>query len=396
MIIKPKVIRGMAMTTHPIGCKQEVLSEIEYVKNQGQYVGAKKALIVGASSGYGLATRISLAFAAGADTIGISFENGPDDKRQGTAGWWNNIFFKDEAEKAGLVAKNFIGDAFSDDMRNQVIEYIKKEFGGKIDLLVYSLASPKRMNPRDGVLYSSTLKSTTTEINGPTINLDKGELVEGKISVATPEDIAQTVKVMGGEDWKFWIEMLKEAGVLSDGFKTVAYSYIGPKATYAIYKDGTIGAAKRDLEKSVIELNKYVQDIHGEALISVNKAVVTKASAFIPLFSVYAAALYKVMKEMSLHEGVIEHTDRLFRDMMYGNKRKFDDKGMLRPDSWEMREDVQERVVEYMKKSNPENFKEFTDYEGFYRDFMNLSGFCIDGVDYDADVDMVELSKRHY
>ena len=394
MVIKPRLKGSLALTNHPIGAKEFVKRQIDYIKSQDKYTGPKKVLIIGSSSGYGLASRISLAFGAGADTIGVAFEKGVEGKRVGSAGWWNTIAFNEAAKEEGLVSKNFIGDAFSDEMKADVIKYIKEEFGGKIDLLIYSLASAVRTDPKDGVTYRSALKSTKEEIVGPSINLEKEAMEETVMGVATPEEIHSTVKVMGGEDWKLWVDALDEAGVLTDEFKTVAYSYLGPKVTYGIYKDGTIGAAKRDLEHTSDVLNDFLKKkYNGEAYVSLSKALMTKASAVIPIFPLYAALLYRVMKEKGIHEGTIEQKHRLLKDMIYGGKPEIDEERRLRPDNWEMREDVQSEVEALWDKVTPENFKEISDYKGAREEFMQLNGFDFDNVDYDADIDLEELAK---
>ena len=394
MVIKPRLKGSLALVNHPIGAYEFVKRQIDYVKSQDKYTGPKKVLIIGSSSGYGLASRISLAFGAGADTIGVAYEKGVEGKRTGSAGWWNTIAFNEAAKKEGLISKYFMGDAFSNEMKQDVIKYIKEEFGGKIDLLIYSLASAVRTDPKDGVTYRSALKSTEKEIVGPSINLEKEEIEETIMGVATPEEIHSTVKVMGGEDWKLWVEALDEAGVIDNGFKTVAYSYLGPKVTYGIYKDGTIGAAKRDLEHTSDTLNDFLKKKYdGEAFVSLSKALMTRASAVIPIFPLYAALLYRVMKEKGLHEGTIEQKHRLLKDMIYGNKREIDSERRLRPDNWEMREDVQAEVEDLWDKVTPENFKEISDYKGAREEFMNLSGFGFDNVDYDADIDLDKLAK---
>ncbi len=394
MIIEPKLKGSLALTSHPLGAYEFVKRQIDYVKKQEKYTGPKKVLIIGSSSGYGLASRISLAFGASADTIGVAFEKGVEGKRVGSAGWWNTIAVSEEIRKEGLVAKNFMGDAFSNEMKKDVIKYIKEEFGGKIDLLVYSLASAVRTDPNTGELYRSALKSTAKEITGPTINLEKETMDMGTMGIATEEEISSTVKVMGGEDWKLWIEFLDNAGVLTENFKTVAYSYLGPKVTYGIYKEGTIGAAKRDLEGTSDYLNDYLKTkYNGEAYVSLSKALMTKASAVIPIFPLYATLLYKVMKAKGLHEGTIEQKQRLFKDMMYGGKPELDSNRRLRPDNWEMREDVQSEVEAIWDTITPENFKEIGDYEGVREEFMQLNGFDFDNVDYSADVNLEELAK---
>ena len=394
MIIEPKLKGSLALTSHPLGAYEFVKRQIDYVKKQEKYTGPKKVLIIGSSSGYGLASRISLAFGASADTIGVAFEKGVEGKRVGSAGWWNTIAVSEEIRKEGLISKNFMGDAFSNEMKNDVIKYIKEEFGGKIDLLVYSLASAVRTDPNTGEMYRSALKSTAKEITGPTINLEKETMDMGTMGIATEEEISSTVKVMGGEDWKLWIEFLDNAGVLTENFKTVAYSYLGPKVTYGIYKEGTIGAAKRDLEGTSDYLNDYLKTkYNGEAYVSLSKALMTKASAVIPIFPLYATLLYKVMKAKGLHEGTIEQKQRLFKDMMYGGKPELDSSRRLRPDNWEMREDVQSEVEAIWDTITPENFKEIGDYEGVREEFMQLNGFDFDNIDYSADVNLEELAK---
>jgi len=325
---------NVARSVNPYGCKQDVLNQINYVKTQGTYEGPKKVLILGGSSSYGLASRITTAFGSHADTIAVSFERGPKDETNvGTAGWYNNIFFREFAEEAGLIAKNFIGDAFSLEMKEKVISYIKTSFGGKIDLLVYSLASPKRLDPRTGKTYASALKPIGKSVVGENINLELGELVSQEVEPATEAEIEGTIQVMGGDDWEWWIELLKEADVLAPGFKTVLYSYIGPEMTHAFYHEGTLGLAKEAAEKSAERINETLTPIDGQALICVSKAVTTKASAVIPILPKYLIALYKVMLEQGTHETPIMHKDRVFRDMLYGDAPHYDEKGRLRPDN---------------------------------------------------------------
>lgn len=394
VIIKPMLKGNIARTAHPYGCKASIKEQIEYVKKHDTYTGPKKALILGASSSYGLASRISLAFGSHADTIGVSFERGITSNQQiGTAGWWNNVFFEKEAAQEGLIAKNFIGDAFSNEMKEQVIEYIRREFG-QIDLLVYSLASPKRIDPATGTVYTSSIKSIGEEVRGYNINLEKQELFEQVIEPATKQEIDDTVKVMGGEDWELWIHALLEEGLLAKGFKTVLYSYIGPELTKPFYSDGTLGRAKAHAAETSDRMNKLLQEqISGESAICVSKAVTTKASAVIPILPVYASALYKVMIQKGLHETPIMHKHRFFKDMLYGNKREVDENGYLRPDSWELREDVQAEVKAIYDQVTPENFKEITAFDVFLREFMQLNGFEIEGVNYHAEVDLEELSN---
>ena len=384
---------GLIKNPHPLGCKAAVDNQIKHMKAKPSFTSKKRALIIGGSSGYGLASRIALAYGGHADTLNISFETGISDKRLGSAGWWNNIWFKQAAEQDGLIAKNIIGDAFSDETKQQAIDYINTQFNGKIDLVIYSLASPRRIDPETGITHNSVLKSTVGEIAAPTLDFAKQTIIPGKMLAATQADIENTIKVMGGEDWQRWIVFLSKAGVLAKNFKTTAYSYDGADATDAIYKKGTIGAAKRHLEKTALDINQQLQDIHGEAFVTVAKALVTKASAFIPLFPLYGCALFKVMKAQGTHENTIEQIERFFRDMMYGKKRITDDVCRVRPDNLEMAADTQEKANTILAKMTSENFKEISDFSGFYKDFLQLNGFAFDDVNYDQEVDIERLKQ---
>ncbi len=392
MKVEMKLKGNMARSVNPYGCKQEVLNQINYVLEEGEYEGPKKVLVLGSSSSYGLGSRITAAFGSHADTIGVSFERGPRDENMlGTAGWYNNIFFKEFAEQAGLIAKNFIGDAYSLEMKEAVIAYIKESFGGKIDLLVYSLAAPKRTDDRTGITYSSALKPIGQQVVGENINLETEELFTQVVEPATEEEIEGTIKVMGGEDWEWWVELLKSEGCLAEGFKTVLYSYIGPEVTHAFYHEGTLGKAKEQTEESSERINEMVQEIHGESLVCVSKAVTTKASVVIPVLPKYLICLYQVMLEAGTHETPIIHKDRIFRTMLYGNQREYDEKGRLRPDSWELDEEVQRKVSELMAQLTPENFKsDLTAYQLFRKEFFNLNGFEVEGNTID-EVDIDEL-----
>ena len=391
-------IRGnVALGINPLGCKQEVLNQIDYVKNKGTYQGPKKVLIIGASSSYGLATRINLAFGAGADTIGVSFEKGPKNERNlGTAGWYNNIAFREAAEKDGLIAKNFVQDAFSHESKQEVIDYIKSEFGGKVDLVVYSLASGRRTDPDTGETYSSSIKAIGEPVVGPNINMQKQEFYTETLDPATDQEIHDTVKVMGGEDWQLWMEALKEADVLADEVLTTNYSYLGTELNHDYYGGGTLGRAKADCDEKADNINELLTDINGKALIVVATAVTTKASSVIPFFPVYCIGLYKVMAEKGTHETTIMHQDRIYREMIYGDKPEYDEVGRLRPDSWELDSDTQAKTKELILKLNEENFNsELTAYDIFYKEFSNLSGFIVDNY-VDQEVTLEELKALKY
>ncbi|MGP6138990.1 enoyl-ACP reductase FabV [Jeotgalibaca sp. A127] len=375
-------IRGnVALGVNPLGCKQEVLNQIDYVKNKGTFEGPKKVLIIGASSSYGLATRISLAFGAGADTIGVSFEKGPKNERNlGTAGWYNNIAFREAAEKEGLVAKNFVQDAFSHETKQEVIDYINNEFGGKIDLVVYSLASGIRKDPTTGETHKSAIKAIGEPVIGPNINMQEESFYTQTLEPATEQEIADTIKVMGGEDWVLWMDALKEAGVLAEGVLTTNYSYLGTELNHSYYGGGTLGRAKADVDDKATHINHLLADINGKAQVVVATAVTTKASSVIPFFPVYCMGLYKVMSEKGTHETPIEHIDRIYRDMVYGDKPEYDEVGRLRPDNWEIDSDTQAKTKALIEQINAENFtSDMTAYGLFYKEFSNLSGFMVDG-----------------
>lgn len=377
-------MRGnVSFGVNPIGCKQEVQNQINYVKEQGSYEGPKRVLIIGASSSYGLATRISLAFGAHADTIGVSYEKGPkSESNLGTAGWYNNIYFKQAAEAEGLVAKNFVQDAFSHETKQDVINYIKEEWDGKIDLVVYSLASGVRVDPDTGERYNSVIKSIGQEVVGPNVNIQKQEFYEQVLEPATEEEIENTVKVMGGEDWQLWMEALKEADVLDEGVLTVNYSYLGSDLNRPYYGDGTLGRAKADCEVKADNINELLADINGKATIVVATAVTTKASSVIPFFPVYCMGLFRVMEDRGTHETPIMHQDRIYRDMLYGENPEYDEKGRLRPDSWELDPEVQAEAEALIRQINVDNFNsDLTGYSTFMKEYLNLAGFDVDGYD---------------
>ncbi|NGM62740.1 trans-2-enoyl-CoA reductase family protein [Sphingobacterium sp. SGG-5] len=386
MIIQPRVRGFICLTSHPQGTAQHVKNQIEYVKSKGTIEnGPKKVLVVGASTGFGLASRITAAFGSDAATIGVFFEKPAAEGKPGTAGWYNSAAFENEAHAAGLYAKSINGDAFSDDVKQQTIDLIKRDLG-QVDLVVYSLASPRRTHPKTGVAHSSVLKPIGQSFTDKTVDFHTGVVSDISIQpIESEEDIVNTVAVMGGEDWKFWIEDLKAAGVLADGVKTVAYSYIGPELTYPIYRNGTIGRAKDDLEATVPLLNKLLGDIHGTSYVSVNKALVTQSSSAIPVVPLYISLLYKVMKEKGIHEGTIEQMQRLFAERLYADHTPLDEKGRIRVDDWEMRPDVQEEVAQLWQQATTENLDDISDIQGYRDDFFNLFGFNFPEIDYDAD-----------
>ncbi|MBC7003406.1 trans-2-enoyl-CoA reductase family protein [Photobacterium sp. BZF1] len=394
MIIEPVIKGVVARSAHPYGCQQAVRKQIDYVKQASPIVGgAKRVLVLGASSGFGLASRIAHAFGgAQADTIGVSFERGPSEKGVGSAGWYNNIFFKQEAEKAGRIATNIVGDAFSQQVRQQVIEAIKNDLGGEVDLVVYSLATGVRPNPETGDMWRSVIKTTGKPVVGPTLNLETDSLAEMTVEMATEQEIADTVKVMGGEDWASWIECLTEAGVMAQGCRTVAYSYIGPEVTYPIYHHGTLGRAKVHMHNTAEALNSQLADIGGQAHVAVCKALVTKASVFIPAFTPYILALFKVMKQNGTHEGCIEQMQRLFNARFYNDGGvETDEQRLIRMDDWELAPEVQQQVSEIMAGMTADNFTQLGDYAGYKQDFMELNGFGFAEVDYQQDISLDSL-----
>jgi enoyl-[acyl-carrier protein] reductase/trans-2-enoyl-CoA reductase (NAD+) len=394
---KQKLRGNLALGVNPLGCKQEVLNQIDYVKSQEAYEGPKKVLIIGASSSYGLATRISLAFGAGADTIGISFEKGPRSERNlGTPGWYNNIAFRKAAQKEGLIAKNFVQDAFSNETKEEVIEYIQNEFGGQVDLVVYSLASGRRTDPETGETYSSVIKSIGEPVVGPNINMQKQEFHQETLEPATEDEIEETIKVMGGEDWLLWMKALKDAGVLADNVLTTNYSYLGSELNHDYYGGGTLGRAKADADVKAGEINDLLADINGKAQMIVATAVTTKASSVIPFFPVYCTGLYKVMEEKGTHETPIMHMHRVYREMVYGNNAEYDEQGRLRPDSWELDSDTQAKTRALIEQLNEDNFNsEMTGYDLFFKEFSNLNGFMVDGYT-EEEVTLEELKALDY
>ena len=384
MIVKPKIRGFICTTAHPAGCREQVRRQIEVARSRPRIEGPKKVLVIGASAGYGLASRIALAYGAGAATLGVIFDKPGSGSRTGSAGWYNTAAFEEFAARDGLYAKTINGDAFTREMKEKTIETIKRDLG-RVDLVVYSLAAPRRTMP-DGTVYSSVLKTTGAPYTNKTIDLRTNEISEITLPPATPEEIEATVKVMGGEDWMDWIKALKDADAIAPDATTVAYSYIGPALTHPMYKDGSIGEAKRDLYRTADRITECFGGVQG--FVSVNKALVTQSSSAIPIVPLYISILYKVMKAMGLHEGCIEQMCRLFGERLYGGDPQLDEQGLIRIDDWEMRDDVQREVEALWRKIDNSNLAESADLDGYWEDFYRMFGFSTPGVDYDADVDV--------
>jgi enoyl-[acyl-carrier protein] reductase/trans-2-enoyl-CoA reductase (NAD+) len=394
MIIEPRMRGFICLTAHPKGCEQNVKNQIEYVKSKGAIEGAKKVLIIGASTGFGLSSRITAAFGSDAATIGVFFEKPPLEGKTASPGWYNSAAFEKEAHKAGLYAKSINGDAFSNEIKKQTLDLIKADLG-QIDLVIYSLASPVRVHPVTGVMHRSVLKPIGTTYTNKTVDFHTGLVSEISIAPCQDDDIENTVAVMGGEDWAMWIDTLKAKNLLAKGATTVAYSYIGPSLTEAVYRKGTIGRAKDHLEATAFAITESLAEVQGKAFVSVNKALVTQASSAIPVIPLYISLLYKIMKAEGIHEGCIEQIQRLFHDRLYtGKPIPTDDKGRIRIDDWEMRDDVQEKIASLWKQATTDSLPEIGDLEGYRKEFLNLFGFEFEGVDYKADADeMVGISS---
>lgn len=391
MIIEPKTRGFICLTSHPKGCEQNVKQQIEYIKSKGKIEGAKKVLVIGASTGFGLASRITSAFGSDAATIGVFFDKPASAGRPASPGFYNTAAFENEAKKAGLYAKSINGDAFSNEVKEEVIKLIKEDLG-QIDLVIYSLASPVRTHPVSGKRFKSVLKPIGGEFSNKTVDFHTGKVSEISIKPAEGDDIENTVTVMGGEDWKMWMDALKAENILEEGVKVIAYSYIGPSLTEAVYRKGTIGAAKDHLEATAFTITNDLKAIGGEAYVSVNKALVTQASSAIPVIPLYISLLFKVMKEKGIHEGCIEQIQRLYAERLYGGNLDLDDKGRIRIDDWEMREDVQAEISKLWEKADTDNLSEIGDLKGYSNDFFNLFGFKVEGVDYNEDVnELVEI-----
>ena len=389
MIIKPKVRGFVCVTSHPVGCAAHVQEWIDHVKTKGPiHSGPRKVLVIGSSTGYGLASRITAAFGSNAATLGIFFDRPSEEGRPATPGWYNTIAFTHAARAAGLYAKNIMGDAFSDDIKRQALDLIRADLG-QIDLVVYSLASPRRTHPKTGAVHKSCLKPVGVSYTNKTVDPDKGVVSDVTIDPANETEVADTIAVMGGEDWEMWINALREANLLAPGAQSVAYSYIGPEVTWAIYKNGTIGLAKNDLDRAAHNIDSQLK-AHGggRAFISVNKALVTQASSAIPVVPLYISILYKLMKARGTHEGCIEQMQRLFATQMYnGHTPMFDEDGRARVDDLEMIPEVQAAVRAIWPGVNTENLGAETDIEGYRVEFLKLFGFGLAGVDYEAEVE---------
>lgn len=387
MIVKPRIRGFICTTAHPDGCRAHVAEQIAHVTAQETVPAqVKRALVVGCSGGYGLASRIVAAFGCGADTLGVSFEKPPADGKTATAGWYNNVAFEDAAHAAGRYARTLDGDAFSDAMKQRVIESIRADLG-QIDLLVYSLASPVRQHPRTGVLHRSAIKPLGNPVHIKTLNVDKGEVHEVDLEPATSEETAGTVAVMGGEDWEFWVDALAEAGVLAPGFRTLAYTYIGSELTWPIYWHATLGKAKEDLDRAALAIRARLAGTGGDARVATLKAVVSQASSAIPVVPLYASLLFRVMKERGVHEDIITHIHRLFATQLTGGAQRLDETGRIRVDDVELSAPIQDEVRRRWPLVTTDNLDELADLAGFRADFLRIFGFGIAGVDYEADQD---------
>ncbi len=385
MIIKPKIRGFICTTTHPTGCAANVREQIAYTQQKGEIAGAKRVLVIGSSSGYGLSSRIAAAFGCGAATIGVFFEKPGTERKTGTAGWYNAAEFDKAAHEAGLYAKSLNGDAFSHEAKAKTIELIKEDLG-QIDLVVYSLASPVRKMPDTGEVVRSALKPIGEPYRSTAIDTNKDVIIDAEIEPATQEEIDSTVTVMGGEDWELWLNALNDAGVLADGAKSVAYSYIGSDITWPIYWDGALGKAKQDLDRAAGEINSMLGAKGGQGNVAVLKSVVTQASSAIPVMPLYLSMVFKVMKAQGLHEGCMEQVQRLFATGLYGDTAEMDDGNRFRIDDWELREDIQQACRDMWPQITSENLFDMTDYQYYKDEFLKLFGFGIESVDYEADV----------
>ncbi|HMJ70131.1 MAG TPA: enoyl-ACP reductase FabV [Cyclobacteriaceae bacterium] len=386
MIIEPKIRGFICLTSHPKGCEQNVLNQINVTQKKGQINGPRKVLVIGASTGFGLASRVVSGFGAKAATVGVFFEKPPQAGKTASPGWYNSVAFQEAAKHAGVYAKSINGDAFSDEIKNKTIDLIKKDLG-KVDLIIYSLASPVRTHPKTGVTHRSVLKPVGQKFTDKTVDFHTGIVTNISIEPCSEEDIQNTVAVMGGEDWQMWIDALVSADAISENAMTIAYSYIGPKLTEAVYRKGTIGKAKDHLEATAFKITEALKRLNGKAYVSVNKALVTQASSAIPVIPLYISLLYKTMKEKGIHEGCIEQIDRLFRERLYtGQAIPVDESGRIRIDDWEMREDVQGKVAELWPQAETGTLPAIADLQGYKSDFLSLFGFGLKDINYSEDV----------
>jgi len=392
MIIEPRMRGFICLTAHPKGCEQNVINQAGYIKSKGAVEGPKKVLVIGASTGFGLASRITAAFGGGAATIGVFFEKPPAENKTASPGWYNTAAFEKLAHQDGLYAKSINGDAFSNEIKQKTIDLIKSDLG-QVDLVIYSLASPVRTHPVSGITYKSVLKPIGTRFQNKTVDFHTGKIADIAIEPANEEEIANTIAVMGGEDWAMWIAALQKDNLLARGATTVAYSYIGPSLTEAVYRKGTIGRAKDDLEAAAFAITDSLAAIEGKAYVSVNKALVTQASSAIPVIPLYISLLYKIMKQQVVHECCIEQIHRLFKERLYANgKVPLDEKGRIRIDDWELRDDIQAKVETLWKEATTDTLASIGDLEGYRTDFYNLFGFKVDKVNYSEDInELVEI-----
>ncbi len=389
MIISPKIRGFLCATAHPVGCAHHVAAQIDVIRARGAIANApKRVLVIGASTGYGLASRITAAFGGGASTLGVFFERPAEDGKTASPGWYNSAAFEVAAKEAGIPAFSLNGDAFSDEMKRSAIDLIKREMG-KVDCVIYSLASPRRAHPRTGEVCRSVLKPIGATFTNKNLNTNTGVVDEVTIEPADEEEIRQTIAVMGGEDWEMWMEALQEADVLDNGVTTLAYSYIGPELTWAVYKNGTIGRAKEDLERAQRAIDTRLAPLGGKAWVSVNKALVTQASSAIPVVPLYISLLYKIMKAEGSHEDCIEQIDRLFRDRLCPGNPMPDEVGRIRLDDWEMVESVQQLITKHWTNVSTENISEYGDLKGYQESFLRLFGFGLPDVDYTGETDPV-------
>ncbi len=389
MIIRPKIRGFVCVTAHPAGCAAHVKEQMNYIRSKGKIAnGCKRALIIGSSTGYGLSSRIAAVAGCDAATLGLFYEREPIEGRLATTGWYNSIAVAQQAQEVGLYAKNINGDAFSDEIKEQTIRTIKEDLG-TVDLVIYSLASPRRQHPKTGEVSKSVLKPLSESYTAKTVDTDREMVHDITIEPATEQEVAETINVMGGEDWVMWMDALADAGALAPEALSVAYSYIGPELTFPIYRNGTIGLAKEDLEKKAHQIDEKLAVTGGGAYVSINKALVTQASSAIPVVPLYISILYKVMKEKGTHEGCIEQLQRLFAERLYtGGAVPVDDGRRIRIDDWEMRQETQDAVAALWPQINTENLSEISDFRGYQKEFLKLFGFGLPGVDYEAETEV--------